>query len=160
VKIKNNQIVLDAVDWGILQALQEDAKQTYTEIGRRLGVAHSTVYDHIKKMERSHIIKQYRTVVDLQKLGIKNITAFMTVFTDPREAEKLALKLATFKEVLEVSTCFSEELAIIAKVVVHDQEELQSFIAQTVAPLHGVLRIRTSIVTKKYKEEELAIQNK
>jgi hypothetical protein len=55
--------------------------------------------------------------------------------------------------VLEVSTSFSEELVVLAKVVAKDQGELHSFIAMSVAPLTGVLRIRTAIVTKKYKDE-------
>ncbi|MDH5391074.1 MAG: Lrp/AsnC family transcriptional regulator [Candidatus Bathyarchaeota archaeon] len=160
MKLKKQAISLDSLDWNILQALQENAKQTYTEIGRRFGVAHSTVYDRIKKMEENGVIKKYTTVVDLEKVGVKYITAIMTVFTDPKESENAARKLSESKEVLEVSTSLSEELSIITKVVAKDQDKLHSFIAQKVAPLPGVLRIRTSIITRKYKEEELLIERK
>jgi DNA-binding Lrp family transcriptional regulator len=158
MKLKKQEVSLDSLDWNILHALQENAKQTYTEIGRRFGVAHSTVYDRIKKMEENNVIRKYTTVVDLEKVGVKHITAIMTVFTDPKESEKVAKKLSEATEVLEVSTSLSEELSIIAKVVAKDQNKLHSFIAQRVAPLSGVLRIRTSIITKKYKEEELLIK--
>jgi len=160
MKLKKQAISLDSLDWNILQALQENAKQTYTEIGRRFGVAHSTVYDRIKKMEENGAIKKYTTVVDLKKVGVKYITAIMTVFTDPKESENVARKLSESREALEVSTSLSEELSIIAKVVAKDQDKLHSFIAQKVAPLPGVLRIRTSIITRKYKEEELLIERK
>ena len=160
MKLKKQEFSLDSLDWNILQALQENAKQTYTEIGRRFGVAHSTVYDRIKKMEENNVIKKYTTVVDLEKVGVKHITAIMTVFTDPKESENVAKKLSEAREVLEVSTSLSEELSIIAKVVAKDQNKLHSFIAQRVAPLSGVLRIRTSIITRKYKEEELLIKRK
>ena len=160
MKLKKQEVSLDSLDWNILQALQENAKQTYTEIGRRFGVAHSTVYDRIKKMEENNVIKKYTTVVDLEKVGVKHITAIMTVFTDPKESENVAKKLSESREVLEVSTSLSEELSIIAKVVAKDQNKLHSFIAQRVAPLSGVLRIRTSIITRKYKEEELLIKRK
>jgi DNA-binding Lrp family transcriptional regulator len=160
MKLKKQEVSLDSLDWNILQALQENAKQTYTEIGRRFGVAHSTVYDRIKKMEENNVIKKYTTVLDLEKIGVKHITAIMTVFTDPKESENVAKKLSEAKEVLEVSTSLSEELSIIAKVVAKDQNKLHSFIAQRVAPLSGVLRIRTSIITRKYKEEELLIERK
>ena len=160
MKLKKQAVSLDSLDWNILQALQENAKQTYTEIGRRFGVAHSTVYDRIKKMEENDVIKKYTTVVDLEKVGVKYITSIMTVFTDPKESENVAKKLSEAREVLEVSTSLSEELSIIAKVVAKDQEKLHSFIAQKVAPLSGVLRIRTSIITRKYKEEELLIERK
>lgn len=158
MKIKNKVITLDNLDWEILRALQDNAKQTYTEIGHRLNIAHSTVYDRIKKMEEHGVIKKYVAIVNLEKVGIRRITAIMTIFTDPKESENIARNLSEFKEVLEVFTSLSEELLIIAKVVAEDQNKLHSFIAQSVAPLPGVLRIRTSIITRKHKEEAFLIE--
>jgi Lrp/AsnC family transcriptional regulator for asnA, asnC and gidA len=153
MKIKGQTVILDDLDWRILHLLQENAKLTYTEIGSKLHVAHSTVYDRIQLMEEHGIIKKYKVVVDLEKAGLQQIMALMTIYTDPKEGEHIASKLAEFPEVLEVSSSFSEELVINAKVVAQDQAKLHSFIAQSIAPLPGVLRIRTSIITKKYKEE-------
>jgi len=151
---------LDDLDWQILRLLQENAKQTYTEIGSRLNIAHSTVYDRIQKMEEYGFIKKYEIVVDPEKIGMSQITAQMTITADPRETESIAKKLAKFSEVLEVSTSFSEELVIIAKVVAQDQGQLHSFIAKSIAPLPGVLRIRTAIVTKRYKEERFCLASR
>ena len=154
-KLKLN--FLGDLDWAILRILQENSKQTYTEIGRRLNLAHSTVYDRIKKMEEKGIIKKYSLIIDLEKAGVKALTAMLTILTDPKASEKVAKELAKFKEVLEVSTSLSEELCVIAEVVAEDQEKLHSFIAQSVAPLQGVLRIRTSIVVRKHKEENFIL---
>jgi len=153
MKIKGQGVTLDDLDWQILQLLQENAKLAYTEIGNKLNVAHSTVYDRVQRMEEHGVIKKYEAVVDPEKIGIQQITALMTITADPKEAENIAKKLAGFSEVLEVSTSFSEELVIVAKVVAQDQAELHFFIAKSIAPLLGVLRIRTAIVTRKYKEE-------
>ncbi|MCJ7614111.1 Lrp/AsnC family transcriptional regulator [Candidatus Bathyarchaeota archaeon] len=159
MKQKNKVISLDALDWKILQAIQENSKQTYSEIGRQLGVAHSTVYDRIRKLEQNGVIKKWTVDIDFEKIGINYITARMTVYTDPKESENVAKKLSEAKEVLEVSLSLSEELLIIAKVFARTQEKLHSFIAKKVAPLQGVLRIRTSIITKKIKQERLLIEN-
>jgi len=158
MKAKTRGNVLNDLDWRILQTLQENAKQTYMETGRRLQVAHSTVHDRIKKMEEKGIIEKYTAIVNLEKAGVKYITAIMTVFTDPKESENVAEKLSKFEEVSEVFTSLSEELLIIAKIIAEDQEKLHSFIAHSVAPLPGVLRIRTSIVTKKHKDKMLLIK--
>jgi len=159
LKLKNDALALDIVDLKILQALQEDAKQTYTSIGKSLGVAHSTVYDRIRRMEQYGIIKKYTVMIDAEKAGAKGITAIVTIFTDPKESEKVAETLCKASEVLEVYTSLSEELQIIAKVFAENQESLHAFIANSVAPLSGVLRIRTSIVTKKFKETQFLITN-
>ena len=160
MKLKNQAISLDSLDWEILRALQENSKQTYSEVGRQLGVAHSTVYDRIRKMEKNGVIKKWTVDLDLEKIGVNYMMARMTVYTDPKESENVAKELSEVKEVLEVSMSLSEELLIIAKVIARDQDELHSFIAKKVAPLQGVLRIRTSIVTKKIKEERFIIEKK
>ena len=160
MKLKNQTISLDSLDWEILKALQENSKQTYSEVGRQLGVAHSTVYDRIRKMEKNGVIKKWTVDLDLEKIGVNYMMARMTVYTDPKEIENVAKELSEVKEVLEVSMSLSEELLIIAKVIARDQDELHSFIAKKVAPLQGVLRIRTSIVTKKIKEERFLIEKK
>lgn len=160
MKLKNEAISLDSLDWEILKALQENSKQTYSEVGRQLGVAHSTVYDRIRKMEKNGVIKKWTVDIDLEKIGMNYVTARMTVYTDPKESENVAKELSEAKEVLEVSMSLSEELLIIAKVIARDQDELHSFVAKRVAPLQGVLRIRTSIVTKKIKEKRILIEKK
>ncbi len=157
LKLRNGLLALDATDLMILRALEEDSRQAYVTIGHRLGIAHSTVYDRIKKMERHGIIKKYTALVDLEKTGGKTITAIMTVYTDPKESEKVAEELCKAPETQEVYMSISDELQIIAKVTTDTQECLHEFIANSVAPLAGVLRIRTSMVTKKFKETHFSI---
>ncbi len=159
MKLRNDALALDDVDLRILEALQEDARHTYTDIGKRLGMAHSTIYDRIKRLERYGVIRKYTTIVDADKAGARRIMALMTVYTDPKESEAVAGKLCMAPEILEVYTSLSEELLIMTKVVAEDQESLHTFIANSVAPLPGVLRIRTSIVTRKFKEVLFSILN-
>lgn len=157
MKLKNDTFAVDPTDLKILEALQQDARRTYTDIGKRLGIAHSTVYDRIKRMEQYGVIKKYTALIDAERIGAKNIMAIVTVYTDPKESSSVAEKLSETPEVLEVYTSLSEELLIIAKVVAQSQEDLHMFIANSVAPLSGVLRIRTSIVTRKFKETQLCV---
>lgn len=159
LKFKGHSITLDDVDFRILEALQNDARQTYTAIGKNIGIAHSTVYDRVKRMEQHGVISKYTVVIDSQKAGTKNITAIMTIFPDPKESEKVATELCKAPQILEVYTSLSEELVIIAKVVAEDQESLHEFIAGSIAPLPGVLRIRTAIFTKKFKDTQYPITN-
>jgi Lrp/AsnC family leucine-responsive transcriptional regulator len=146
----------DETDLQILKELQRDARLTYTKIGKTLGIAHSTVYERIKKMERSGIIKKYTALLDPESFQNNQLMAIMTIFTDPKESDNVATKLCKFPLLLEVYTSLSEELLIIAKATADNQESLHSFIADSVAPMPGVLRIRTSIITKKFKETKFS----
>ncbi len=159
LKSRNDVLELDGTDFQILRQLEKDARLTYTDLGKMMGMAHSTVYDRIKRMENSGVIRKYMAILDTEKIGTKNITAIMTVYTDPKESEGVAEALAKAPETLDVYTSLSEELIIIAKVVSPDQESLHRFIANSVAPLAGVLRIRTSIATRKFKETQFSIFN-
>ena len=157
MKKKNRGLFLDDLDLTILRTLKGNARLTYTEIGRRLKLAHSTIYDRVKKMEEHGIITEYTVIIDPKKAGMNLLTAILTIFTNPKESENVAEKLAKYSQVLEVYSSLSEEFYIIAKIVAEDQEQLHSFIAQTVAPMDGVLRIRTSIITRKYKDENFSL---
>ncbi len=152
--MKGQSPPLDSLDWAILRILQQDSRLSYSEIGRRLNLAHSTIYGRMRRMEENAIITKYGVVIDPKKAGLKFLTAIVTIFTDPKQSEKVAEELTKCDQVVEVFTSLSEELLIIAKTMTRDQEELHAFIAHCIAPLQGVLRIRTSIITRKYKEEE------
>jgi DNA-binding Lrp family transcriptional regulator len=113
----------------------------------------------MKKMEQHGVIRGYTVVFDNEKIGRRKITALVTIVANPRESEKVAEKLCKVREVLEVYSSISDELSIMAKVVADTQEMLHDFIANSVAPIPGVLRIRTAIVTKKFKETALPIDD-
>jgi DNA-binding Lrp family transcriptional regulator len=99
LKLKNDTAILDATDLRILQILQENARHRYTAIGKRIGIAHSTVYDRVKKMERHGIIKKYVALVDAERAGVRSITALITIYTDPKVSEEVAEKLCESPEV-------------------------------------------------------------
>lgn len=159
LKLKAIKYTLDATDLRILEVLQENSRQTYTAIGKSLGIAHSTVYERIKRMEQLGVIKKYTTLIDGERIGNKNVTAIMTIYTDPKESERVAEKLCKAPQVLEVYMSLSEELLLIVKAIAENQESLHEFIANSIAPLPGVLRIRTSMITKKFKENPFSIVN-
>ena len=75
-------MLLDALNWKILQCLQENARQTNTDIGRKIGISSPAVSERIRKMEDLGIITGYTTKVSPFELGyqlkaIITIRAFM-----------------------------------------------------------------------------------
>ncbi len=94
----------DERDLEILAALQEDARATYADIGRRVGLSPSSVHERVRKLERSRAIRGYRAVVDPEALGLF-VTALVAVTPlDPTQPDDLPERVRDFPE---VEDCFS-----------------------------------------------------
>jgi Lrp/AsnC family leucine-responsive transcriptional regulator len=73
--------VLDTMGWQILEALQEDARIPFTELGRRVGLSAPAVAERVRRLEEAGIITGYSAQVDLSKAGFP-ITAIMRLTAD------------------------------------------------------------------------------
>ncbi len=62
---------LDATDRKILAALQEDATQSLDEIARKTGSSKTPVWNRIRKLRESGVIKSQTTLLDPEKLGLE-----------------------------------------------------------------------------------------
>ncbi len=54
---------IDSLNWNILNCLQENARMSNAEIGRRVGISSPAVNERIRKMEDAGIINGYKMVV-------------------------------------------------------------------------------------------------
>ena len=61
---------LDATDWSILCELQHDARLSYAEIGRRVGLSSPAVQERVHKLEDAGIIKGYHAQIDTGAIGL------------------------------------------------------------------------------------------
>ena len=68
--------VLDDIDRNILSQLQEDARLSYAELGRRVGLTTPAVIERVHKLEDAGIITGFRAEIDTTKVGLP-ITAFV-----------------------------------------------------------------------------------
>jgi DNA-binding Lrp family transcriptional regulator len=55
---------LDELDNRILGVLQENARLSYREIGKTLGISHANVSTRIKRLEENNVIKGYTVVLN------------------------------------------------------------------------------------------------
>lgn len=60
---------LDATDWAILAVLQENARISLTELGKRVNLSASATTERVRRLEESGVITGYRAEVDLTKAG-------------------------------------------------------------------------------------------
>ncbi len=70
VKITSESIsALDAVDWQILEVLQAEARTSFTELGRRIGLSTPAAAERVRQLEAAGVIRGYRAEIDLARVG-------------------------------------------------------------------------------------------
>ncbi|MBT8249047.1 MAG: Lrp/AsnC family transcriptional regulator [Acidimicrobiia bacterium] len=60
---------LDDISWILLEALQENARLSYKDLGERVGLTAPAVADRVRRLEKLGIIRGYRADLDLALLG-------------------------------------------------------------------------------------------
>ena len=59
-----NQQGLDEIDRRILDLIRDNARLRYSEIGQMVGISRVSVRNRMEQMEKSGVIRGYRTVMD------------------------------------------------------------------------------------------------
>src|SRR5438046_9290722 len=95
--------LLDETGWHILQALQENARLSFTELGQRVGLSSPAVAERVRRMEDAGIIMGYRAEVNTAKIGYP-ITAIIRVSNSP--GERCTRLTASTQEIQEVLECY------------------------------------------------------
>src|SRR5512134_3215304 len=93
--------LLDATDLAILDALQQNCKQSLADIGKQVGLSAPSVVERIKKLEESGVIRGYAALLDARMLG-KDVTAFIGVsISHPSAFEPFEKEIERSLDVLE-----------------------------------------------------------
>ncbi len=94
-------VALDELDRNILALLQADASLSIDEIARRLGASKTPVWNRIRKLKASGIIRAEVALLDPEKLGLESCF-FVLIRTSQHDADWLARFLKAVQERPEV----------------------------------------------------------
>ncbi|MEX2102254.1 MAG: Lrp/AsnC family transcriptional regulator [Actinomycetota bacterium] len=90
---------MDERDLDIIAALQDDARATYADIARRVGLSPSSVHDRVRKLEQGGVIRAYRAIVDPEAVGLF-VTALIAVSPlDAGQPDDLPQRVEEFREI-------------------------------------------------------------
>lgn len=121
---------IDAVNWKILECLQENARQTNTEIGRKVGISSPAVSERIRKMEDVGIIENYYAKISYSETG-HQLKAIITLRAFMGKLKPFIHKVTSFNEVINCYRITGNE-NIIMEVVLNNQKHLEQFIDQLI----------------------------
>jgi Lrp/AsnC family transcriptional regulator, leucine-responsive regulatory protein len=117
---------LDEIDRRILEELQEGARITYTELGRRVALTAPAVADRVRRLEEAGVITGFRTHLEPAMLGY-SITAFIRWTAAGQDCAQLG---EVAKEIPEIVEChrITGENSYVLKVVARDVQHLEGLI--------------------------------
>ncbi|CAL65469.1 Lrp/AsnC family transcriptional regulator [Christiangramia forsetii] len=117
---------IDKLNWKILEELQKNARISFSEIGRKVGLTSPAVAERVKKMEDSGIINSYKVNISPQKTGYQ-LRAVITLRAFTGRLKAFLETVKTFKEVINCYRITGNE-NIIMEVILHDQMHLEKLI--------------------------------
>ena len=120
------QASIDDIDCEILAELQANARITFAELGRRVGLSTPAVIERVRRMEESGVIMGYRTAVDPAKVGLP-VRAFVHVTVAGDKLAKFASVVRNLPEVLECHRVTGAE-SFIVQVAVRDVGHMEAVI--------------------------------
>ncbi|APD05662.1 HTH-type transcriptional regulator LrpB [Flavobacteriaceae bacterium UJ101] len=117
---------LDSINWAILEIIQENARLSYAEIGRKVGLTAPAVSDRIQKMEDAEIITGYRTIVNYKEVGFY-LEAIITLKTFRGKLNGFLEKVKTIEEVKSCKRITGYE-NVVMKVIFKDHQHMEEII--------------------------------
>ena len=146
---------MDAVDRQLLDALRANARATYAELARVVGLSAPAVHERVGKLEASGVITGYHAAVAPESLGYA-MNALIGVFiTDSADTDQIAAALAALPAVEHCWFVAGEETFVI-KVRVPDVAGLEATI-RALNTIAGVARTRTTVVLSTKFEDRVQV---
>jgi Lrp/AsnC family leucine-responsive transcriptional regulator len=92
--------LLDALGWKMLIELQKDARISFAELGRRVGLSTPAAAQRVRRMEEEGIIRAYRAEISPAHVGLP-ITAFIRMSIVGDVLTKLTARVRSMTEIVE-----------------------------------------------------------
>jgi Lrp/AsnC family leucine-responsive transcriptional regulator len=126
-----NDQLLDDTNRRLLLELQDDARVTIAELGRRVGLSPPAVAERLRRLEQQGVIRSYRAVIDPRAIGL-SLTAIVRIRPAPGQLQNVAELAQRTAEVVECHRITGEDCFFV-KAHVRDVEHLEEVIDHFVA---------------------------
>jgi len=144
---------LNRIDRNILRVLQREARTSYAELARQVGLSTTPCKERVRRLEREGVIRRYQAILDPHYLD-----AALVVFVQIRlnrtsqdifeEFTRRAYDLAEVQECYLVSGNFD----YLIKARVADMAAYRKFLGETLLTLPGVQESTSYVVMEQVKE--------
>lgn len=148
------RFVLDDLDTKILRSLNKNARKSFRDIARELGISLSTVSHRVKRLEEAGVVRGYVPAIDAHRIGYDLVVIIGVRIAHGRLLD-VQQRIAKDHRVFGVYDVTGEwDSMILARF--RDRNELNDFIKDMVS-LEHVERTATQLVLNTVKEERRVV---
>lgn len=148
----DKKVELDTIDRAIIDNLQTNARMTNADLARRVGLSPPGLQKRLHKLEEAGIIRDYVALVNREALDF-DMLCFVQVTLKHHEPQAVSRFRELVQDMPEVLEChhLTGEFDYLLKVILRNRKHLERFLMDTLTPLPGMDRIRTSLVLSEIK---------
>jgi DNA-binding Lrp family transcriptional regulator len=146
------QETIDAIDWKILDRLQDDARLSNVDLARAVNLSPSPCLARVRRLEEQGLVRRYVTLLDPVKLGL-TVSVFIQVTLEKQIEPALEAFERAVRARPEVMECYlmTGDADYLLRVVVPDVPAFQRFIVDFLSRAPGGGNIKSSFALKQVK---------
>lgn len=139
------------VERKILRSLNENARKSFREVAREVGTSTTAVYNNVKKMEKSGLLKGYIPLIDNELLGFE-LYAVIALKISQGKLQNVYDKISPYPEVKIIYDTTGEWDALLI-CFFKQRKEFDNFLKSKLA-LPDIERMVTNVVLNVIKDEK------
>lgn len=140
--------MVDDLDMRIAEALQQDARQSSDELGKKLGISPSTIRRRVSNLIQENVIRII-ALTNPVSTG-HNVWAMMGLNVKMGTTNRVADALLQFPFCYTISVCLGRfDIIVFARF--RSTEDLTEFVTTELAKIDGITSCETSLLTKPRK---------
>lgn len=143
----------------LLKLLEQDARYTIHDLSVMLGAAEDEIEKEINALQKSGVIRGFKTVIDWERLDSAFVSALIELKVTPQADngfEQIAQQIMNYPEVETVYLMSGGyDLCVIVKGKTFQQVAM--FVGKVLAPLPAVISTATHFVLRRYKELDVVL---
>jgi Lrp/AsnC family transcriptional regulator, leucine-responsive regulatory protein len=98
-----NVFELDAIAWKIIESLQHNARLSFAELGRKIGLSTPAVAERVRRLEEAGVITGYHAALNMARLGVPiRVLVRLTIHGGDLQVSRT---VTAIKEMSEISRC-------------------------------------------------------
>ncbi|MFV0515276.1 MAG: Lrp/AsnC ligand binding domain-containing protein [Jhaorihella sp.] len=144
---------LSRIDRKLLRLLQADARTSFVDLARQVGLSATPCKERIRRMEREGIIRGYQAILNPEYLDA-GLVVFVQIRLDRSSQDSFEAFKNRASELAEVQECYlvSGNFDYMIKARVADMSAYRKFLGETLLTLPGVQESTSYVVMEQVKE--------